>query len=317
MPPFRTPLIAVAALAGAAFITSSAEAVTLSVEQAPTRVAALDGTVMWSRLDSTTGRYQLVKSIGGAPATSVAVAQRAGGPFDIDLGTGRSGAPTAVYSRDGDLYRLVVSSGVETKLDGLSSPKRVERSPTIQRGYIAFIRRDGGRDQLRISRTAGASAGSRLLVSMGMIPSAELGDRHIAYIDSKAYRDVGGRAFVHIRNLRTGADRRVYKATSGGANYANVTKPSYAAEPEAFVWARTNMGSGSGNRFVRYTLGDGKLGYGPGNVRYNSTSWAGGALGAAYSTSLTGEETPGACTDGPRNYCEVGVTGPLAFTLKP
>lgn len=318
MPPFRTSLIAAAALAGAAFISSSAEAVTLSVEQAPTRVAAWDGTIMWSRLDPATGRYQLLKSVNGAQATPVAVAQRAGGPFDIDLGTGRDGATTAVYSRDGDLYRLVVASGIEKKLDRISSPKLVERDPTIQRGYVAFIRRGtGARDQLRIGRTTGASDGSRLLVSKPSIVSAELGDRHVAYVESVAFAEVGGEGRVHVRQLASGADRVVYKARSGGANFANVTRPAYIAAPQAFVWARTNMGSGRGNRLVRYTLRGSQLDYDAATVRYNSTSWAGGALGAVYATSETGEETPGACVDGPTNYCSVGLSGPLSFTLDP
>jgi hypothetical protein len=317
MPPFRTSLIAAAALAGAAFITSSAQAITLSVEQAPTRVAAWDGTIVWSRLDPATGRYQLLKSVNGAQATPVAVAQRSGGPFDVDLGSGRDGSTTAVYSRDGDLYRLALGTGVEKKLDRISSPARIERNPTIQRGYIAFIRRDGGYDQLRIGRTTGASDGSRLIVKRPSIVSAELGDRHVAYVESVTFRYVGGQARVHLRNLRTNADRVVYKATSGGANFANVTRPAYIAAPEAFVWARTNLGSGRGNRLVRYTLRGSTLDYGPATVRYNSTSWAGGTLGAVFATSLTGEETPGACTDNQINYCHVGISGPLSFDLQP
>ena len=314
--PIKTSLIALA-LTGAALITSSAGAVTLSVEQAPTRVAAWDGTIMWSRLDPATGRYQLLKSLDGARATPVAVAQRTGGPFDIDLGTGRDGATTAVYSRGGDLYRLAVDSGIEQKLNRLSSPTRVERDPTIQRGYIAFIRRDGGRDQLRIGRTTGSSHGSRLVVKKRSIVSAELGNRHVAYVESVSFKDFGGERRVHVRQLASGADRVVYRARSGGANFANVTRPAYIAAPEAFVWARTNLGSGRGNRLVRYTLRGSQLHYDAATVRYNSTSWAGGALGAVFSTSLTGEETPGACVDGAVNYCEVGVSGPLSFTRDP
>ena len=121
--------------------------------------------------------------------------------------------------------------------------------------------------------------------------SAELGDRHVAYVESVAFRRVGGEGRVHIRQLASGADRVVYKARSGGANFANVTRPAYIAAPQAFVWARTNMGSGRGNRLVRYTLSGSKLAYDAATVRYNSTSWAGGALGAVYATSETGEET--------------------------
>ena len=125
--------LAAAALAPAA---SAQAATVLSSEPVPTHVAAWNGTVMWSQLDQATGNYRLVKSVNGGAPTPVAVPQRAGGPFDIDLGTNRSGATYAVYTRDGDIYRLSVATGAETKITKLSSPTLAERDPTIQRGEI-------------------------------------------------------------------------------------------------------------------------------------------------------------------------------------
>jgi len=316
----RNHLLA-AAVAGAVLAPAAAALAaptTLAVEQAPTRVAALDGLVMWSKLDPATQTYSLVKSVDGGAPTPVTVAPRRGGPFDVDLGTSRSGATFAVYTRGGDVYRLNVASGSEAKLAKLSSPTLVERDPTIQRGAIAFIRRSGGFDQLRIASAGGAAQASRLVVKHRSIRSAELGDRHVAYVESHA-RGAGGVMTVHVRNLRTGADRGVYRAVSGGANFANVTRPTYAAEPEAFMWARTNLGSGGGNRLVRYTLRDAQLAYAPGSVRYSTMAWAGAALGAVTSSSIDGGETPGACADGPGtgSYCNVVLSGPLRFDLKP
>ncbi|HEV7806619.1 MAG TPA: hypothetical protein VGO80_12420 [Solirubrobacteraceae bacterium] len=54
---------------------------------------------MWSRLDPATGRYGLLKSVDGGAPTAVGVAPRSGGPFDVDLGTSRSGSTVAVYTR--------------------------------------------------------------------------------------------------------------------------------------------------------------------------------------------------------------------------
>jgi hypothetical protein len=287
----------------------------LAVEQAPTRVAAWDGTVMWSHFDPATKTYALVKSVGGAAPVPVGVAPRSGGPFDVDLGTNRSGATYAVYTRDGDIYRLNVATGVEAKVTKLSSPTLAERDPTIQRGEIAFIRRDGGFDQLRIGNTTSGSKGSRLVVRRRSILGAELGIRHIAYVESVPadFREVR----VRIRNIRTGADRQVYRARSGGANAADVTRPTYVAQPEGFLWARTNIGSGAGNRLVRYTLSGSKLAYAPGSPRYNATAWAGGSLGAATSGSIDNGETPGACADAGVQYCVVALTGPLRFDRRP
>jgi hypothetical protein len=302
------------AAAGAALATAaSAQAATvLSSEPAPTHVAAWHGTVMWSQLDAATGNYRLVKSVdGGAPA-AVPVPERAGGPFDIDLGTNRSGSTYAVYTRDGDIYRLSVASGAETKITKLSSPTMAERNPTIQRGEIAFIRRDHGFDQLRIGNTTSGSSGSRLLVKKRSILSAELAIKQVAYFEQS-----GNTQLVHVRNISTGHDQVVYRATSGGANAANVTKPAYDDQLNGFMWARTNLGSNTGNRFVRYQLPGSKLTYAQGSPRYNSTSWAGEQLGAATSSSLDGGDSPGACDDAGVHYCFVTVTGPLSFTLKP
>jgi hypothetical protein len=301
--------VAAAALGPA---TAAQAATVLSTEQAPTRVAAWNGTVMWSQLDQATGSYRLVTSVDGGAPEPVAVPERAGGPFDIDLGTNRSGSTYAVYTRDGDIYRLGVASGVETKISKLSSPTLVERDPTIQRGEIAFIRRDGGYDQLRIGDTTGGSTGSRFLVKKRSILSAELAIKQVAYVEAS-----GNSRLVHVRNIRTGHDQVVYRATSGGANFAGITKPAYSADFNGFLWARTNLGSGTGNRLVRYELTGSKLSYAQGSARYNSTSWASPQLGAATASSLDGSDSPGACEDAGVNYCQVTLTGPLSFTLRP
>jgi hypothetical protein len=314
----RSSLLTAAAAAAtlAAATPAQAAPTTLSVEPAPTKVAAWDGVVMWSHYDATAKTYSLVKSVDGAPATPVAVASRAKGPFDIDLGTNRSGATYAVYTRDdGDIYRLNVSTGSEVKVTKLSSPTLVERDPTIMRGEIAFIRRDGGFDQLRIGNTSTASKGSRLTVKRRAIVSAELAITHVAYVvTGPGPISDNGAKYVHIRNLKTGADRQVYRAVSGGANDANITRPTYIASPQGFTWVRTNDGSGSGNRFVRYTLAGSKLTYAQGSSVFTvSSAWAGNLLGAATSTALGGT----ACDDAGVHYCQVGLSGPLQFNAKP
>ena len=122
---------------------------------------------------------------------------------------------------------------------------------------------------------------------------------------------------MHVRNISTGRDGVVYHATSGALNAAGITKPAYDAVLNGFMWARTNLGSGTGNRFVRYKLSGSKLTFAQGTPRYNSTSWAGDQVGAATASSLDGSESPGACSDAGINYCQVTVTGPLSFTLGP
>ena len=242
----------------------------------------------------------------------MAVPERAGGPFDIDLGTNRSGATYAVYTRDGDIYRLGVATGVETKITKLSSPTLAERDPTIQRGAIAFIRRDGGYDQLRVGDTTSGSKGSRFLVKKRSIAGAELAIKQVAYVEQS-----GALTLVHVRNLSTGHDQVVYRAFSGGANDADVTRPTFDADTTAFVWARTNLGSGAGNRIVRYTLPGSKLTLRPGLAALQHDGLGRPQLGAATSSSLDGGDGVNSCDDAGVHYCEVTVTGPLSFTLKP
>ena len=127
---------------------------------------------------------------------------------------------------------------------------------------------------------------------------------------------------MHVRNVSTGNDKVVYRARSGGANSAAVTRASYVAEPEGFLWARTNMGAERGNRLVRYALSGAKLAYDQGAMNYVSTAWAGEALGAVATSAIGGSESagstsPGACSDAGVQYCSVVLTGPLSFGLKP
>lgn len=320
MTALRTHLLTAAATAAVLAPAAVAQAAPtpLAVEQAPTRIAAWEGTVMWSRFDPATKAYSLVKSVGGGAPVPAGVAPRSGSPFDIDLGTSRSGATYAVYTRHGDIYRLNVASSIEVKIGKLSSPTRAERDPTIQRGEIAFVRRNAGRDELRIGNTTSGSKGSRLLVRARSILKPELGVKHIMYVvTGPGPITQDGAQVLRIRNLRTGADRKVYRAVTGGANIANITRPTYVARPEGFLWARTNIGSGTGNRIIRYTLRGSTLAYAKGSPHYNSTAWAGAALGAATASSLDSGESSGACTDAGVQYCQIGLTGPLQFDATP
>jgi hypothetical protein len=151
-----------------------------------------------------------------------------------------------------------------------------------------------------------------MLVKQRAILNAELAIKQVAYVEAS-----GNTRLVHVRNISTGHDQVVYRATSGGANFAGITKPAYDADLNGFVWARTNLGSQTGNRLVRYKLTGSELSYAQGSPRYNSTSWAGPQLGAATSSSLDGSDSAGACEDAGVSYCQVTLTGPLSFTLKP
>lgn len=315
MAPMKKTSMVLAAAAVAAAAPSSASAATTLVPSlsAPTNVAAYAGTVMWSERDAVTGGFRLMKSVDGGTPVAVPVAERTDGAFDLDLGTNRSGALYAVYSRKGDLYRMRVATGEETKLTTLSDPIADERDPSIQRGRIAFVRRVKGRDQIRIGDTTSGAKGTRLVRSAAVVRSVELGIQHLAYVVGVPSAEFG-QSKVHIRNIRTGRDSTVYVATSGGANAANVTKPSFKDDLSGFVWARTNNGSGAGNRIVQYTLRGSQLSFAQGSPRYATGGWAGEKLGFAASTALDAGSNS-ACEDGGKTYCSVLLTGPLVWAV--
>ncbi len=305
-----------------------AAATTLSTEQAAGTVAAYDGTVVWSSYDSAAKDYRLVMSKdGGAPAP-LPVAPRSK-PFDVDLGTNANGSVYAVYTRCApgcDIYRLGLATGVETHLTQFSSPTADERNPTIQAGRIAFLRRDksGGRtyDYLRMG-SPGATATTYLGVKVQVtkfdsLDAPELSSSRIAY--TRISEGIGfGEHDIHVRTLSGSSDTKVYTARSGGANSAQVTRPSLTEDGKAFVWARTNNGSGAGNRLVRYVLASGKFSYALGKSTWISTGWASTGLGAAAFVDGSGTGTCFANVNDPpaKTLCSVSLTGPVTFDAKP
>jgi hypothetical protein len=111
----------------------------------------------------------------------------------------------------------------------------------------------------------------------------------------------------------------VYRATSGGANFANIAGLSLSDTASSFMWARTNQGSGTGNRLIRYGINTGKLAYAQGSSRWASTAWASQALGAAVMVDESGTGSCFANVNDPPSAtrCSVQLTGHVAFTAGP
>lgn len=326
--------LACAAVAPAAHATNT----TLSVEQRASPVAAWAGTIAWSSFDRATGSYRLVVSRDGGAPRGLGVAPSPV-PFDVDLGTNRSGSTYAVYTRcatpaptdapdergtDCDVFRTSVETGRETRLDSISAPAWDERDPTIMRGRIAFVRREthGGRAQ-DVLRVALTTSGTRVLVKTavrdGVLRDPELSADRVAYVRSSDGRYGFGLQEVHTVTLRTHGPRSHYAALSGGANFANIAGLSVSDTLKSFVWARTNLGSGAGNRLVRLTISDGRLTYARGSSLYVSSAWASPSLGAAVMVDGSGTGTCFDDIDDPPELtdCSVEVTGPVTWFARP
>jgi hypothetical protein len=284
-------LLAVPTLFAAAAGPARAAPRTLDVipgDTAP-KIGAAGGVAVWSQFDAAANRWHLVASRDGAPVEALPVATAAK-PFDVNLGRDANGALVAVYTRcepGCDLYELDLTTGHEEHLTAISSPAGAEHDPSIFKGAIAFVRDEdvSGRPG-HVLRLAAAGGGATRALAKSNAPgirSPALTDDRVAYIvDTPGGGGPGfGKQEVHLRTLRGGVVSNVYRAVSGGANFANVTNLTLeAGNRHVFLWARTNTGSGAGNRIVRYAAaGGGHFTYAIGSSFYRSIGSAGGTLG--------------------------------------
>ncbi len=315
----KTIITALAATAASLAVAGPAAAATVLVEQErPFSVDAAMGVSVYSQYDEAIDAYRLVARQGGESKTLNVDPLPV--PFDVDVGTSRTGALVAVYSRSSgdentDLYRYSFASGSETRLAGLSSDSASERDPSVWRGDIAFVRSSGGKERLMVGNT-GKNGAPRTLVTRsgnGAIVNPALSSLRVAYVTAGTRNGFGFQA-VHTRTLRAGLDRTVHVARSGGANFAQVTGPSWSDSGRALYFARTNMGSATGNRYHRYSPATGQVTQAQGRSDAISTAFIGGAEGLLVTTNPTVIEDGCDYGDAEPTTCKLIATGPLTYT---
>jgi hypothetical protein len=341
----RVLAVAAACCALAVPATAVAAPTPISLQQRPSTVSSFQGVLAWSDYLPASGRYRLVVQQPGQAAAPAPIPTSAE-PFDVDLGTNRPGSVTAVYTRctargrpapsadsnpgrgtGCDLYRLNLRNGLEEHLTQLSSPDADESSPSVFAGDIAFVRRERGRgghlyDILRIGNTTRTGTPTKVLARADVserqtLRDVQLGAARVAYVVT----DPGfgfGRESIHVLQRSSGSDRVIYRAQSGGANSARVTRPSWDERTVGLYWARTNDGSGTGNRYVRWSASTGSLRYALGTSRAASTSWVDDAAGMLVANAFAATSCLGNVNDPPeRSACLVYTTGPLSFDARP
>lgn len=337
MPSTRLIATLAAAMSAAALAPAAAQAApaVLSVEQRPFTVSTEGATIAWSSYDPATARYRLMTLVAGRPA-ALPVAGAAA-PFDVDLGRGADGRVQAVYSRcavpgepgadpgrgsDCDLYRYDFAAARETRLDRLNTSAD-EREPSIDGARVAFVRterarRHGGRqDVVRLGSLAVRRPSRRMFAAgsalHALVDDVQLQGDRLAFVAGRSYGECCFIQKLFLRRLsgaRSGGLRSIYRAVSGGANAANIVSPTFDRYGTELFWARTNNGSGTGNRLYRRTLPTGLLASEQGNPSIASMSWAGGPLGAVLAM---GDDDAGCGNDTGASTCRLVATGPLAF----
>lgn len=289
----------------------------LSEQPRPFSVDATPGVIVFSQYQRDLDAYNLVAREDGVERTLNV--EPSPEPFDVDVGTSSTGKLVAVYSRyleseeEVDLYRYSFATDSETRLASLSKDGAVERDPSVHRGQIAFVRATREGSRLMIGNT-GKNGAPRTLVtrtgSVGPIRDTDLSALRVAY--TTVGQD-GDRRFqaMHVRNLRDGKDRTVKVVASGQLSFAALTGASFSHTGRALYFASTAVGSGTGNRYLRWSATQG-LRETRGTSQAIDTAWAGGSLGMLV---VRNPGPDGTCSpDSTQGTCDLIATGPLTFT---
>jgi hypothetical protein len=283
--------------AAVAVLPAAASASPLATEQHATTVSASGDTIAWSSYDN--GRYKLMLDQAGTVGAANAVTSKT--PFDVDLGTAKDGKLLAVYSRAGKLYEYDVAAGAEKSL-GINGSE-----PTVAGGRLAYVARKGGRDTLYL-RNAGKT---KTVFSAPRITGVQLSADRLAFVTNNAPTKLLQTETLRVQTF-SGKPKAIYDARSGGANTADIVGPTFDADGKHLLWARRNLGSGSGNRYVRYTLASGKTAYALGSDQNYSVSYMDATTGFAVAR-IPGDDD----ASRPGGPVIIDTTGALQFDARP
>ena len=267
MRPLVIPLALLALAAGSA---PAAAEQRLATEARTFTADAFGDVVAWSSYDPAARVYRLRLLRGGVPVTPAVDASPA--PFDLDVGPGPDGAPLVVYSRRGDLFQYDPASGLEQPLAEVNTPG-TELHPSLHRSALGFVRRVGGRPVLYLRRGGDTRRRPRPRFMRTLaIEDVELSSRglFVVYRTDIVPTCCTRAVLYRVQGRRL---RHLFHVGSGGANFGQLVTPHVVGGSVYF--ARTNEGSGQGNRFFRYDLRTGRLFSARGTSRAQSVTWLG------------------------------------------
>jgi hypothetical protein len=288
---YTLPTLLAAGLVAA--LPAAASAAPLATEPHATTVSAAAGAIAWSAFAD--GRYTLTLNQAGATTATHVPTSRT--PFDVDLGTAKDGRQLAVYSRAGRLYEYDVAAGTERSLGVKGS------DPSIADGRLAYVSRKDGRDRLVL--------GKKVVYSAPKITGVQLSSKRLAFVTNNAPTKLLQTETLRVQTL-SGKAKAIYDARSGGANTASIVGPAFDAAGTHLFWARRNLGSGTGNRYVRYTFASGKTSYAIGSDDNYSVSYLDTARGFAVA-KIQGDDD----ASNPGGPVIIDTTGALTFNAHP
>ena len=302
------PLAALIALAALALGAAPAAAAPqrLALESAPFTADAHDGVVAWSSYDAAARVYRLRLLVDGVSQTPDVDASPA--PFDLDVGPGPGDAPLVVYSRRGDIFQYDPATGREQPLAEVNTPG-TELHPSLYHDQLAFVRRVAGRPVLYLRAGGDTKRRPRPRFKKTLaIEDVDLSGRglFVVYRTDVVRTCCTSATLYRVSGARL---RQVFAVGSGGANFGQLVTPNVSGR--GIYFARTNEGSGQGNRFFRYDLRTRRLFSARGTSRAQSVTW----LGDRFLLSRTSSGCAGPPLQDPTatQTCELLVTDPIAF----
>lgn len=210
-------------LAGGGEASAQAD-MTLARLTAPTDVREYDGQALISVYDRATDRYHLtlVERGGRLRPLPVIVDQV---PFDADIGPGPDGAPTIVYARDGNLWRLRVGARRPYRLlsasVGLSHPtiwgRRLAYVSGANRVLVRGVRWPTTRPSVARPGVPRWACDGRCRTASGSIDELALQGHSLALLVGFGADDLddGGQQ-VRVDDTVTGATRTIEEIGNGG-----------------------------------------------------------------------------------------------------
>jgi hypothetical protein len=236
------------------------------IDPSVANVAAYHGVVVWSRKDSTTRKFRLVQRVNGM--TSDAPVPPASSPFDPQVGPGKGGKPTVVYSRCShgcDVFSYTIGANGEKRLASVSTPHCSEIGPSIWRSSFAVIRRGS---HCRGGQGLWAGTTSRLRFQVKTTNSNQTALRGTEV-------EWGADWFLRVRTIGHGPDKTPFFNPPGEGESWSASRPEFGADgnlyfavdhfldgvPSEFTLARqrpaTSTHCDRGNR--RFTSDDDKF----------------------------------------------------------
>jgi hypothetical protein len=211
-------------------------------------------------------------------------------PLHLDVGTDAAGKPLVAYARCDakglhcNLFTYDPAARSERRLQSAVNTAAEEGYPSVYGGRIAFARWSSrvatqpGKPRLYVSLLRGLPVREPTGGGVVGLTWTELSERglFVGALYPADFRD------QRMLRLVEGKIIRIDRATSGGANAANMTKPSVGSRH--VYYARTNRGSGTGNRYFRIDLTTGEREEARGSATTQSAAWLGSAFLVARSS---------------------------------